>query len=183
LRVIFSARAIFHALVNRSPVDAERLEQTRCRIINLPWFAAGISMVAWLGCIPAFIIGLETTGEPIHSQLLWHLPISFLVSAFIAVTQTFFLTELASHWALFPVFFRDARPDRIRGARPPSLRTRGLMWAISTGLCPIVSLLLLMLAPTAPSAHPQWFAIFVGTVGCFRPLLRCSPDASRCQTG
>jgi adenylate cyclase len=163
LRIIFSARPIFHALVDHQPVAGVQLEQTRRRIINLPWIGAGISSVAWLGCIPVFIIALLTTGEPVHSQLLWHLPISFFISAFIAVTQTFFLIELASHWALFPVFFWNTRPDRIRGGHPPSLRTRGLMWAISTGLCPIASLLLLMFAP--PSAHPQWFAVFVGSVG------------------
>jgi adenylate cyclase len=165
LRIIFSARPIFHALVNHAPVASDHLERTRARVINLPWIGAIISSAAWLGCIPVFIISLVATREPVHSQLLWHLPISFLVSAFIAVTQTFFLIELASHWALFPVFFRHARPDRIQGSYPPSLRARGLMWAISTGLCPIASLLLLIFAPASPGAHPQWFAVFVGTVG------------------
>lgn len=165
LRIIFSTRPVFRALVDRKPVAAHRLEQTRARIINLPWIGAIISSAAWLGCIPAFIIALEATGQPIHSQLLWHLPISFVVSAFIAVTQTFFLIELASHWALFPILFRDERPDRVRGSYPPSLRARGLMWAISAGLCPIASLLLLMFAPSSPEAHPQWFSVFVGTVG------------------
>ena len=124
LRIIFAARPIFHALVNNASVSPDHLELTRARVINLPWIGTVISSAAWLGCIPVFIISFVTTGEPVHSQLLWHLPISFLVSAFIAVTQTFFLIELASHWALFPVFFRDARPDRIRGSYPPSLRAR-----------------------------------------------------------
>src|SRR6266704_2234824 len=39
------------------------------------------------------------------------------------------------------------------------------MWAISAGLCPIGSLLLLMFAPHSPGSNPQWFAVFVGTVG------------------
>jgi adenylate cyclase len=155
LRIIFSARPVFHALVEGRAVAPAPLAQTRRRIINLPWIGVGISSVAWLGCIPVFILALLTTGEPIHSQLLWHLPISFCVSAFIAVTQTFFLIELASHWALFPVFFSDTRPDRIPGSYPPSLRTRGLMWAISAGVCPIASLLLLTFAPHSSSAHLQ----------------------------
>jgi adenylate cyclase len=165
LRIIFSARPVFHALVHQQEVAQDRLEQARRRIINLPWIGAGISSVAWLGCIPVFIPALLAAGQPIHSQLLWHLPISFVISAFIAVTQTFFLIELASHWALFPVFFSDTRPDRIAGSHPPSLRTRGLMWAISAGVCPIASLLLLMFAPRSSSAHLQWFAVFVGAVG------------------
>jgi adenylate cyclase len=165
LRIIFSARPVFRALLNCAPVASDHLERIRARVINLPWIGAIISSVAWLGCIPVFITSLVVTGEPVYSQLLWHLPISFLVSAFIAVTQTFFLIELASHWALFPVLFRDARPDRVPGSYPPSLRARGVMWAISTGLCPIASLLLLIFAPASPGAHPQWFAVFVGTVG------------------
>ena len=56
-----------------------------------------------------------------------HLPISFCVSGFIAVTHSFFLVELASYWGLFPVFFRDERADLIPGvfhavvARPRNL--------------------------------------------------------------
>jgi hypothetical protein len=117
------------------------LEQTRRRIINLPWIGAAVSSIAWLGCIPAFITARVTAGQSIHSQLLWHLPISFLVSAFIAVTQTFFLIELASHWGLFLVFSRDARD---------------LGWCLPNRI--------------AASAHVRIaggapFAVFVGTVG------------------
>src|SRR5207253_9100304 len=84
---------------------------------------------------------------------------------FIAVAQSAFLVELASQWALFLVFFRDIRPDRLKGIHPPSLRTRGLMWAICAGLCPIGALLLLMFAPHSPGSNPQWHAVFVGTIG------------------
>jgi adenylate cyclase len=97
--------------------------------------------------------------------LCWHLPISFAVSGFIAMTQSFFLVELASHWGLFPVFFRNVRADRLKGIRPISLRVRGLMWAISAGICPIGSLLLLSFAPVSPGTNPQWFGLFVGTIG------------------
>src|SRR5262249_9301957 len=76
-----------------------------------------------------------------------------------------FLVELATQWALFLVFFRDTRPDRLEGIHPPSLRTRGIMWAISAGLCPIASLLLLMFAPRSTSLNPEWFAVFVGAIG------------------
>ena len=163
--VIFSLRRLFRELIKGIAVAPVELDRAQRRVVHLPWIAFAISSVAWLGCIPAFIFALTTTGSPIGSQLLWHLPISFLVSAFIAVTQTFFLVELASQWALFLVFFRDIRPDRLKGIHPPSLRTRGLMWAISAGLCPIGSLLLLMFAPHSPGSNPQWFAVFVGTVG------------------
>jgi adenylate cyclase len=72
---------------------------------------------------------------------------------------------LASHWGLFPVLFRDARADLTPGGRALSLRGRGLLWAISAGICPIGSLLLLSFAPPAPGTDPAWFAVFVGTVG------------------
>jgi adenylate cyclase len=39
------------------------------------------------------------------------------------------------------------------------------MWAISAGICPIGSLLLLIFAPVSPGTNPQWFGLFVGTIG------------------
>ncbi|HEV2095454.1 MAG TPA: adenylate/guanylate cyclase domain-containing protein, partial [Chthoniobacterales bacterium] len=115
--------------------------------------------------IPAFLISLSLTGRLLDEQLFWHLPISFAVSGFMAMTQSFFLIELASHWGLFPAFFQDARADRLQGIHPISLRTRGLMWAISAGICPIGSLLLMNFAPPSPGTNPQWFGLFVGTIG------------------
>jgi adenylate cyclase len=133
--------------------------------VHLPWFCALVCGASWILCIPVFLVALTSVGQPLGASLLWHLPISFLVSAFIAMTQSFFLVELASHWGLFPIFFRGARPDRMKHIHPLSLRGRGLMWAISAGICPIGSLMLLDLAPPSPAGHPVWFAAFVGTIG------------------
>jgi adenylate cyclase len=143
----------------------EKLEWSRRRLVNLPWYCAIISGIAWLLCIPVFLISLALGDHQVSAQLLWHLPISFLVSGFIAITQSFFLVEWASHWALFPVFFRNIRPDKLQGIRPISLWTRGFMLALSAGICPIASLLLLIFAPASPGSNPQWFGLFVGTVG------------------
>jgi adenylate cyclase len=165
LWVVFSLRPHFLALLRGQPVEAGALEKTRRRVIHLPWAGATICGLGWLLCIPIFLVALCSVGDPLSTALLWHLPISFLVSAFISVTQSFFLIELASHWGLFAVFFRGARPDQMDGIYPLSLRGRGLMWAISAGLCPIGSLMLLDLAPASPAGHPVWFAAFVGSIG------------------
>jgi adenylate cyclase len=165
LWLVFSLRAPFRDLLAGREVAPGRLDDARRRVVHLPWFGAFISGVAWLLCIPVFLLALLAVGQPLGAALLWHLPISFLVSAFISVTQSFFLIELASHWGLFPAFFRSARPDQMRGIHPLSLRGRGLMWAISAGLCPIGSLLMLDFAPPSPAGHPVWFAAFVGGIG------------------
>ena len=162
---IGSLRPHFHRLARGETVESAALTRARRRVVNLPWLGTGVSAVAWLLCIPVFLISLAATGQPLGAQLYWHLPISFLVSGFIAITQTFFLIELASHWGLFPVFFRDTRPDRLAGIYPLSLRGRGWMWAVSAGVCPIGSLLLLVFAPANAGTDPRWFAIFVGFVG------------------
>ncbi|HEY2124371.1 MAG TPA: adenylate/guanylate cyclase domain-containing protein [Chthoniobacterales bacterium] len=165
LRLIYSLRSTFHRLLRGEPVPAEELDPVRRRLVNLPWYGAAISSVGWLCCIPVFLISFAQTGQPLGAQLFWHLPLSFAVSGFIAISQGFFLIELASHWGLFPVFFANVRADRLKGIRPISLRTRGLMWAISAGICPIGSLILLNFAPPSPGSNPQWFGLFVGTVG------------------
>ncbi len=163
--IVLSLRGPYHALRAGREVAAGPLETARRRVVHLPWFGAFVSGAAWLLCIPVFLIALLSVGHPLSVPLLWHLPISFLVSSFISVTQSFFLIELTSHWGLFPVFFHGARPDQMRGIYPLSLRGRGLMWAISAGICPIGSLLMLDFAPPSPAGHPVWFAVFVGTIG------------------
>src|SRR6266498_3745123 len=97
-----------------------------------------------------------------------HLPwfaAAICVSGFIAVTHSFFLVELASHWGLFPVFFRGERADLTPGVFTLSLRGRGIVWAVSASICPIASLLLLMFAPRSPAINTEWFAVFVGVIG------------------
>jgi adenylate cyclase len=165
LGVVFSLRKHCRQLIAGTPCGGVDLDCARRRLVHLPWLGALISGIAWLLCIPVFLISLSAVAHGLSAALLWHLPISFAVSAFIAVTQSFFLIELASHQWLFPVFFRDVRPDRLAGIHPLSLRGRGLMWAISAGVCPIGSLILMAFAPPSPGSDPVWFELVVGTVG------------------
>src|SRR4029453_417427 len=156
LKRIFSFRDLFHQL-QREPGDhrppLHELTQARRRLIPFPWFAAAICGVAWFLCIPVFIGALVQVQNPLDPRLLWHLPISFCVSGFIAVTLSFFVVELASQWGLFPAFFRDERADRTPSIFTLSLRGRGIVWAVSASICPIASLLLLLLAPRSPATN------------------------------
>jgi adenylate cyclase len=170
LKRIFSFRDLFHrpeANPGGDPDESglQELTQARRRLIHLPWFAAAICGVAWFLCIPVFIGALVQVQNPLDPRLLWHLPISFCVSGFIAVTHSFFLVELASQWGLFPVFFRDERADRTPNIFTLSLRGRGIVWAVSASICPIASLLLLVLAPRSPATNAAWLAVFVGVIG------------------
>jgi adenylate cyclase len=165
LRRIFSFRKVFHHLCTGSFVDSASLATARRRLINLPWFAAAICGVAWFLCIPVFVGALLQVQNPLDPRLLGHLPISFCVSGFIAVTHSFFLVELASYWGLFPVFFRGERADLTPNVFTLSLRGRGILWAVSASVCPIASLLLLMFAPRSATINAEWFAVFVGVVG------------------
>jgi adenylate cyclase len=165
LRRIFSFRNVFHRLCTASVVDSTSLTRARRRLIHLPWFAAAICGLAWFLCIPVFIGALLQVQHRLDPGLLWHLPISFCISGFIALTHSFFLVELASQWGLFPVFFHDQRADCTPNIFTLSLRGRGVVWAISASICPIASLLLLMLAPRPPAMNAAWLAVFVGVIG------------------
>src|SRR5262245_14696535 len=114
LKRISSFRDLFHRLqieTGGATPPLQELTRARRRLIHLPWFAAAICGVAWFLCIPVFVGALLQVQNPLDSRLLGHLPISFCVSGFIAVTHSFFLVELASHWGLFPIFFRGERAD------------------------------------------------------------------------
>lgn len=163
-RLVYSLRPAMLTLLRGGEVPSAELTKIQRRTVNLPWLGCTISGVGWLLCIPVFLLSLGLAGHPMQGLLWWHLPISFLVSALIAVTHSFFLVELASHSLIFPTLFRDHRPDQV-GAITLTLRGRGVLWALSAGVCPILSLLLLSFAPPAPGTDPVRFALFVGTVG------------------
>jgi adenylate cyclase len=165
VHLVLSLRPAYRRLRLDEPMPEAQLDAARRRLVNMPWYSAVIGGTGWLMCIPVFLVSLSLGSHGLNAQLYWHLPISFVVSGFIAITQSFFLVEWITHWGLFPAFFRNARADRLKGIYPISLRTRGLMWAISASICPIGSLLLLAFAPISPGTHPEWFALFVGTVG------------------
>ena len=163
--LILSLQPAFQRLQGNEMISQEELDRVRRRLVHLPWYGATISGVAWFMGAIVFLISLATAGRVMSAQLFWHLPISFGVSGFIATTQSFFLIEWTSQWGLYQLFFRDARPDRLKGIHPISLRTRGLMWAVSASVCPIGSLLLLLFAPPSPGTNPQSFGIFVAVIG------------------
>jgi adenylate cyclase len=163
--LIFSIRSVFVRLQNNETIAADELDRVRRRLVHLPWSGAAISGAAWFMGAMVFLVSLATTGREMSAQLFWHLPISFGVSGFIATTQSFFLIEWASQWGLYALFFHDARPDRLEGIHPISLRTRGFMWAVSASICPIGSLLLLLFAPPSPGTNPQSFGVFVAIIG------------------
>jgi adenylate cyclase len=163
--LILSLRAALLRLQRNEVIPQEDLDEVRRRLVHLPWFGAAISGAAWFMGAVVFLVSLATTGRTMSAQLFWHLPISFGVSGFIATTQSFFLIEWASQWGLYRLFFRDARPDRLKGIHPISLRMRGFMWAVSASVCPIGSLLLLLFAPPSPGTNPQSFGVFVAVIG------------------
>jgi adenylate cyclase len=168
LKRIFAFRRLVHRLqadIGDHTPPLQELTQARRRLIHLPWFAAAICGFAWFLCIPVFIGALLQVQNPLDPRLLWHLPISFCVSGFIAVTHSFFLVELASQWGLFPLFFCEERADRTPNIFTLSLRGRGIVWAISASICPIASLVLLLLAPRSTTMNQVWPAVFVGVIG------------------
>src|SRR5207247_10874051 len=125
LRRIFSFRGLFHRLCAASAIDSASLARARRRLIHLPWFAAAICGVAWFLCIPVFIGALLQVQNPLDPRLLWHLPISFCVSGFIAVTHSFFLVELASYWDCFPPSLKASVPTWSRAFSPCSCGAGG----------------------------------------------------------
>ena len=162
---VLSFRVVLKKLRAALPIEEASLTRARRRAIHLPWFGAIISGLAWLATIPVFLLSLASVPGLLPIGLAWHLPIAFCVSAFIAVTNTFFLIELVTQWRLIPALFQEARADRTPGVITLSLRGRGLLWAVSASVCPIISLLLLDFAPAVPGSDPRWFAAFVGAVG------------------
>ena len=161
--VVWSLRAPMRALVRGERIGERRLALARRRVINLPYWVAVLCGIGWLLCIPVFLWALARGVEPVHRLVYVHLPVSFVIGGMIAIAHGFFGVEILTERLLFPVFFRGAAAWRTKGAHALSLRERGLLWAMSAGVCPIVSLVLLALVP--PSTQTPAFAVTVGAIG------------------
>ena len=165
VRWVYVLRPAVEAAEAGGRLEGERALAARQRAVNLPWLGAALAGGCWLACIPVFLGAFAQVQWPLPAGLLAHLPVSFLVSALISITHSFFLVELASHRLIFPRVFAGVRPEQTPGTFPLSLRGRGLLWAVSAGICPIGSLLLLSFAPESGGAESAWFELFVGSVG------------------
>ena len=162
--ILWSLHRTYSRTLRNEPVDGAQLMRARRMVINLPRYGVGIGVVGWLLCIPVFLGALVLSPGPLDSRVYLHLPVSFLISAVIAATHGFFLLELLAQRLLYPVLFQNFQPSETPGARPLSLRARGLLWVLSAGVAPISSLLLLTLVPHDHSGTP-WFALAVGGIG------------------
>ena len=162
--LLVSLRAPFREQIQGGGDPVRRAAAQR-RVINLPWWGVGLAGVGWGLCAPAFLYALSRSQEPLNPMLYAQLPVSFAISGLIAITHGFFALELLSQRLLFPVFFRDSRPARTPGALALSLRARGVLLAVSAGVCPVVSLLLLKLAPRPAGEENVAFTLAVGGLG------------------
>jgi adenylate cyclase len=170
-RLVYSLRPAFETLASGEKLSSEELRKMQRRVVNLPWWGVLLSGTAWLGCIPIFLLSLATVGDALDPLLLWHFPISIVISTLIATTHGIFFIEAISYRKLFPTFFLDSRSILASGRLALSVRWRGLLWALSVGVCPIGSLLLLQYAPPAPDTSPQLFATLVGIAGTIFGIL------------
>lgn len=174
-----SAIAVFNALVYpplvllwaflvfrlRRPVtDETTLRDRQRQVLRLPNQAAAIAACGWLLSIPALFFGLQRSGEAINPHVWFHFPVSICIAAVVALTIGFFSIDWARQRLLFPCFFKDLSPARVEGAFRLSVAGRGKLWTLAASICPIFSLLLLLLDPT-PERADVWFALAVAGAG------------------
>ncbi len=157
-------RGIHRSLLLGEKVNPETLAVAQRKVINLPWWILIVAGVSWLICIPVFPLALYVLPDKLLPAVVWHLVTSFVTSSLIAITHSFFAVELVSQRALYPVFFRQSSPAKVPGAVPLDITARGILWALSAVVSPIVSLVLLLIVPDATHQSPA-FGVAVGLVG------------------
>ncbi|MBT4864326.1 MAG: HAMP domain-containing protein [Planctomycetaceae bacterium] len=162
---VFSIRKTLRAIIYGGEVDPESLAKSRVRTINLPWHVGALVAVGWIVCIPALLIGLQQSAEPIDQRVLFHLPTSIIIAALINVTLAFFIVELITGRILFPILFADASPSKTPGAVSLHLGRRNLLNAIAACVCPILSIILLAFVEADRIDNLNWFMVYVGLIG------------------
>ncbi len=156
------AWAVFR--LRRRPRDEAALDTLRRRAVNLPVVAAAIAAAGWFLSIPSLHLGLVLSGEAINRHVWFHFPVSVCIAAVIALTIGYFSIDWARQRLLFPCLFRDESPAKFSGAFHLSVSGRGKLWTLAASICPILSLLLLLIDPT-PSDGDVGFALAVAGTG------------------
>lgn len=165
LWVVVSLYRPCERMLAQQPLPPAALLAARQRVINLPWWGMAIAGTLWGLCIPVFLWALTQAPGTLAPNLSWNLLVSFLIAALIAVTQSFFTIELLTQRLLYPILFNQACPSKTPGTFPLSLRWRGLFQSFSGSICPIISLLILAIAPHTCEQRDANFAIAVGAIG------------------
>ncbi len=153
-------RETYRRLRAHQTVEESRVARDRRKVINSPWAIVAIGCVGWFLCIPVFLLNLYLRSEPVHPHLVVHLPISFIIAGMIAVSQSLFVSELCSLRLLHPTFFPTGGASRVVGGRSITIASKGLVWAVSAVVCPVISLLLLIVAPQ----NVEWIGLFAISV-------------------
>ena len=115
-------------------IEPAFMEFCRRRVMNLPRRALWVNAWGWLPGMVYFPLVVCVVGGPGNWATIWlQFPVSFIISALITVAQTFFITELFLIAFLYPVFFRDSRPELVGGVAqiPYQQRLIGLWLAIA----------------------------------------------------
>ena len=157
---MYPVRQTYHRLRAKQIVPEDRLKQDQRKVINSPWAIVLIGCIGWFLCIPVFLLSMYAGPEPVHQHVLIHLPISFLIAGMIAVSQSLFISEVCSLRLLHPVFFPNGGASSVEGGWSMTISRKGLVWAISVIVCPVVSLLMLIVAPR----NVDWIVLFAMSV-------------------
>lgn len=156
-------RSTHRALLVGDKVEESTLVSAQRLVINLPWWILIVAGVSWFICIPVFPAALAMVPGKLSPVVVGHLITSFVTASLIAITHSFFAVELVSQRALYPVFFRQTSMANVPGAVPLSITARGILWALSAVVSPIVSLVLILLVQD-PQHHSPAFGLAVGVV-------------------
>jgi adenylate cyclase len=155
-------------------VDPVRLEQCRCRLLGLPRYQVRVIFWGWMLGGICFPLGICLLGGWENGWWIWpHFLVSFLISALVSTTQTFFVLETFLIKVLYPAFFRDARPADVLSVRPLTLRGRLLLYWWAVAVVPLMALLVVALNATAPEETRHDFLRWMG-VGVFLGGISCS---------
>lgn len=121
------------------------LEKAQRRAVHLPWWFLAVTVAGWLLCIPGLLIPLMMAETPLDPRLFTHLPISIAIAGLTSVSQGVFVVELTTERWLYGRLFQNNAPSESEGVHPLSLRGRGVLWLVTAAVCPVFSLLLLVL--------------------------------------
>ncbi len=117
-----------------APVEPAFLEYCRRRVLSLPSLQLGVNLLGWLpGAVFFPLVVVVLGGTEGQARIWWGFFNSFVICALFTTAQTFFILESYLVAYLYPLFFRDTRPEQVAGFRRITygMRLRMLWMAVA----------------------------------------------------
>lgn len=163
---------VFYSLQKGQKVDKFELIKARRRVINLPFWVAGMNLVAWIipsVTFPAILgVQLDLPGAKTAIFILYN-----FINALMITLLAFVILEHSCRKYIIPYMFPDGRIREQKGTIRLGVRHRLMIMYLATCLLPMFQITLMIKTYSSFSSYPASSPNSLYDLGAFSLIIFC----------